>query len=98
MSTARLYYEAHVTVDSKPNEYWNEFTNILPSYFRHSKFDEDNVDNYHGKWFMSARSPDLEGIKNIIRNSISVLESLNYNVIRWKIEDTVLDSKYGDSL
>lgn len=95
---AKLYFEAHITVDQKADEFWTEFVNIYPSYFRHSKFDVDDVDNYHGKWFMSARSEELESMKELIKNAIDILNTFGYNVVRWKIEDTLLDSKYGDIL
>lgn len=96
--TAKLYFEAHITVDSKEDAKWDEFVNIFPSDFRHSKFDVDDVDNYHGKWFMSARAQELSGMKRLIKSAIDNLTDSNYNVIRWKIEDTLLDSKYGDTL
>lgn len=94
MTTSRLYYEAHITVDSKDDSKWNQFVGLLPKKFRCSKFDEDMVDHYNGKWFTSARNTRLEDIKADIKKAIAVLKSNDYNVIRWKIEDTILDSKF----
>jgi len=92
------YFESHITVDSKDDSEWQRFTSIMPDVFRASKFDEDNVDHYHGKWFMSCRDTSLSGIKSSIKQAIDTLHGMSYNVVRWKIEDTILDSKYGDSL
>lgn len=98
ITKAKYYFEAHITVDQKENEFWSEFINICPSYFKHSKFDVDDVDNYHGKWFMSARSEELENIKLLVKSTIDILNNFGYNVVRWKIEDTLFDSKYGDNI
>ncbi len=96
MSDARLYYEAHITVDAGDD--WQHFIETVPSSYRCSKFDEDQVDNYHGKWFCSARGTALEDFKGDLSETINTLTENGYNVIRWKIEDTLLDSKHGDVL
>ena len=92
-----LYYEAHITVEAGLDCYWTDFTNLFPGTFKCSKFDEDQVDDYNGKWFMSARDTDLDSIILTIRMAVERLEHLGFSVLRWKIEDTVLDSKYGDT-
>jgi hypothetical protein len=93
---AKYYFEAHITVDAKEPEQWEEFTNIQPYSFKHSKFDVDEVDSYHGKWFMSARNEYLDELKLDMSLAMIKLKNAGYNVIRWKIEDTLFDSKYGD--
>ena len=93
---ARIYFESHITVDA--GEDWDHFVTTVPSVFRCSRFDDDLVDNYNGKWFCSSRSDDYFVITNHIRNTLDILKEAGYNVIRWKIEDTLLDSKYGSVL
>ncbi len=99
----RLYYEAHITV--KPNleiiplHDWHTFREWAEAHdFRASRFDVDEVDHYDGAWFLSNRSTNLEEMKDRINYAVNILTQCNYKVLRWKIEDTLLDSKYGDTL
>jgi len=100
MTEARLYFEAHITTEIRNNgddDDWTTFKAISP-YWKCSKFDQDDVDGYHNKWFMSTRHTDLDKLKARIRHTLDMLETFEFNVVRWKIEDTLLDSKYGDTL
>lgn len=94
---ARLYYEAHITVNEGTDfasfAEWQRGEGM-----RASRFSEDEVDDYNGKWFLSYRNEDLQTTKSVIAVMCSQLEKCGYTVLRWKIEDTVLDSKYGDAL
>jgi hypothetical protein len=95
MTESRLYYESHVTVEA--GEYWDQFAAMVRELdWRASKFDEDEVDDMSGKWFISARGRDLSEVKWRMGQILDILEELGYEVLRWKIEDTVLDSKHGD--
>lgn len=98
MSKARLYYEAHVTVEARETENdWMTFKMIASNCgWRASKFSEDEVDDYHGKWFLSWRGEELEDTTRAVRAMVSALLGGGYIVIRWKVEDTLLDSKHGD--
>lgn len=93
---ARLYYEAHVTVENAGE--WEAFKSLWADGWRVSRFDEDEVDDYHGKWFMSCRHEDLDMIRKFVAGAVKLLEIRGYTVLRWKVEDTVLDSKHGDRL
>jgi hypothetical protein len=96
----RLYFEAHITCDRESSVIaWPAFCEIAKEGdWKASKFDQDDVDGYHDKWFMSARDTDFESIKKRISATISKLRLADFNVIRWKIEDTIMDSKHGDML
>lgn len=103
MTKARLYYEAHVTVESRDaledmlTDPWGAFKLIAHSCgWRPSKFSEDEVDDYHGKWFLSWRGEDLDATITAVRAMVGALRRGGYEVLRWKIEDTVYDSKHGD--
>lgn len=100
MSEARLYYEAHVTVKGKNvDKDWAKFNAVAEhNGFRASRFDVDEVDHYDGAWFLSYRTKRFDEMKDAIRSCLGWLRLNGYEVIRWKIEDTVLDSKHGDTL
>lgn len=96
---AKLYFESHITVEREDMDKWGEFDTIATVFdWKPSRFDQDDVDGYHDKWFLSARDQDLETLKTRIKNTINALTNSKFDVIRWKIEDTVMDSKYGDTL
>lgn len=96
MTRARLYYEAHVTVEAGND--WAAFRGIWSDTWRVSRFDEDEVDDYHGKWFMSCRGVELSDVTHSVMFCVAELRRRGYQVVRWKIEDTVADSKHGDLL
>jgi len=101
MSKAKLYYEAHITVESM-GKLWEEFKDNVDDfaeYWRVSKFDDNEVDDYNGKYFLSFREIDFEKMKKEVLRVIDILENeYNYSVLRWKIENTILDSRYGGRL
>lgn len=93
----RLYCELHVTVE--PFGSWDEFKEFMDRLnWRASRFDEDLVDNYSGKWFISQRAEDQIECGPMLAGIVGHLVNANYTVLRWKAEDTLLDSKYGDTL
>lgn len=95
---SRLYHEIHITVAAKAPETWDGFAQHSRDHFwRASKFDVDDVDAMDGQWFMSAREKSLEVAKDRTRQMLTVLRLANYDILRWKIEDTILDSKHGDT-
>ncbi len=97
MTTTRLYYECHITIEASERINWDWFADMARSLgWRASKFDEDEVDDMSGNWFLSFRGPSLAVCKSHILEALSVVRHNELLVLRWKIEDTVLDSKYGD--
>lgn len=61
---ARLYFESHITCESESLTCWEEFADIANKFdWKPSRFDQDDVDGYHDKWFLSARDEDLETLK-----------------------------------
>lgn len=96
----RLYLEMHITVEPHPASKFEEFRSLAAGGgWAASLFDQDDVDRYHNKWFMSARETSDEASAKVrLRNTLEHLRLAGYKVIRWKIEDTLLDSKYGDEL
>jgi hypothetical protein len=96
---ARLYYEAHITVEAGTEDQWEGFARASRSVgWRASKFSEDEVDDMSGKWFLSYRHEILDVVKATIIGSVRGITSLGFQVLRYKIEDTLLDSKHGDTI
>lgn len=101
---ARLYYEAHITVEV-PDSAWQYAEKFGYEAFcvaaegmgwKASKFEYDDVDNIAGMWFMSAKDNVRDNLKKDVYNTLEALEGFGLTVARWKIEKAILDSKYGD--
>lgn len=95
----RLYCELHITCEANGN--FDDFVKLVEGYspdWRCSRFDEDLVDNYHGKWFCSSKCFTINNIIEMLKNTVRYLTANGVEVIRWKAEDTLFDSKYGDKL
>lgn len=98
-TTSRLYYEAHITVEGGAEAEWPAFVASANAHaWRASKFEVDEVDHYDGAWFLSFRSEKLDIIARAVDSMVIDLATSNYTVRRWKIEDTLFDSKHGDIL
>lgn len=98
---ARLYYEAHITVEPLNAESFSyeDFVDAIAQdhkAWRASKFEHDDVDNIADKWFLSAKSTELVSIKWTVKSMLADLRLHGFTIDRWKIEEAVLDSKHGD--
>lgn len=98
-----MKYEAHITVEpvalSTPEgelEQWNIFCALVNGAdWRVSKFDHDEVDGIAGKWFLTYGSDHRDIIMMRTYAAHEGLVSRGYTVLRWKVEETVYDSKAG---
>lgn len=101
---SRLYLEAHITVEPVPDTQpgHTEFDIFRDAFsddtWRVSSFSEDDVDQIEGKWFITCRHQSLSVIIAMVREMVAQLQELGLTVLRWKIEDTLLDSRHGDTL
>lgn len=96
---ARLYLELHITVESQEDEKFPLFQGwAMVNNWRASRFSEDDVDGYNSKWFLSAREEYKSVAVANLKKTLAALTEKGHYVLRWKIEDTLLDSKYGDTL
>lgn len=97
-TTARLYYEAHITIDPVPEADRAALQALLtPHGFKLAKLlmqkgEPSNIDT-----FCTAHGTDLGDIKRRTLRAIEVLEENDHTPRRWKIEDTLFDSRHGDS-
>ena len=97
--TTERYFEAHITVEPHEEHTFEEFAAMATEFdWRASRFDEDHVDDATGKWFMSFRHTSYERIVREVRGMVYSLQQADTVVSRYKIEETLLDSKHGDTL
>ena len=90
-----MKYEAHITVEAR-DDLWGNFQEMgRLNDFKTSRFDIDEVDNMDGKWFMTAGQENLDDLKLAVKAMLMGLSFMNYNIVRFKIEETLLDSKDG---
>ena len=98
LARSRLYYEAHVTIPPLDNRQLEEVDALCEKYdFRRSTF-EMHKDGLLPNAFVSARDESRDAIVGRVADMVAELVRRGYTVLRWKIEDTMLDSARGDSL
>ena len=96
---SRLYHEAHITVEPATDRTFDQFRMAwTDDQWRVSAFSEDDVDDIQGKWFITSRHESYAALADMVRAQVEALEGGGLTVQRYKIEDTLLDSKHGDSL
>lgn len=95
-----LYYECHVTVDPEfAKKHLELFAKISDMYnFRISSF-LMFVDHGEPKAFTTARGTDMTDIQTRMESLCKALKVNGFKVLRYKIEDTLLDSRHqGDTM
>lgn len=98
--TSRLYYEAHVTIDPVfgVTRYQVECLARVHG-FKLAKLVMMKDGSEHTEdAFMTARSKQLDTIKFVTAGVIDDLKHAGFTVRRWKIEDTLYDSRSGDAI
>lgn len=97
-----MKYEAHITVepgcDTVELTYEEFVARSAESMWKASKFEHDDVDGIAGKWFLSASADNRDVIVMGVAGMVHGLECSGFTVLRWKIEETLYDSKAGDNL
>lgn len=104
MITARLYYESHVTIapvfdevrvgaDILARQYGFKLAKLLMK-----KRELDTPERSDLDTFMTSHSKELEDILKRTSDLVIALKTKGYKVWRYKIEDTVLDSRNADEL
>lgn len=104
MTTAKLYYEAHVTIepvfdearegaDITAREFGFKLAHLLMQKREHDAPTRSKHDT-----FMTAHSGNLEELIERTKSLVSALKARGYKVWRYKLEDTLLDSRSRDEL
>jgi len=104
MPTAKLYYEAHITIDPVFDER-RAFAGDLAAQnnFRLAKLimrkrEADDEQPAQDDTFMTGHGTDLDDIRDRTRAVVKRLQVFGFKVRRYKIEDTILDSRSHDEL
>ena len=105
MLRSRLYYECHITIEPVFDVRLRNFQSICGSFgFRAAdllmkKRDEDTAERSQNDTFATGRDNAYEHLLTRMIGLVAALRTNGYQVWRYKIEDTLLDSKAeGDCL
>lgn len=101
---SKLYYESHVTIAPVFDEKLVEMKAICVKYkfrvadliLKHKK--ADAAKPYEGDSFCTSRGVEFEDIRDRTVGLMVELREKGFEIWRYKIEDTLLDSKSGDDL
>lgn len=102
MTAAKLYYESHVTIDPPEDSQIALLTSLVQLenfrlaklFMRKGGVDEAHVDDA----FMTGHGKELSDIRARTIALVNRLHENGFVVRRYKIEDTVLDSRFDDEL
>lgn len=100
--TSKLYYEAHITIEPVFDEHRRIVSDIAQAYgfkladLLMKKRSEDTEERSSKDTFMTGHSKSRLDIETRTRYTILYLQKLGYKVWRYKIEDTLLDSRTED--
>jgi hypothetical protein len=100
---SQRYYEAHVTIDPVEGEERMSFETCCRCHgFRPADLlmtkSAGKLEPWDGDAFCTARHEDYVTIVNMTRYLVERLMDCGFKVRRFKIEDTLLDSRLGDGL
>lgn len=103
-NTATLYYEAHVTIDPV----FDDLRDVAEFYALKNRFNlaklimvksMPGIDKLSQKdTFMTARGTNLHEISHRTIALVNDLKAAGFRIRRYKIEDTIIDSREKDEL
>lgn len=99
---SKLYYEAHITIEPVFDEQRETAAKIAEKFgfkladLLMKKREEDTEQRSSKDTFMTGHSKSFEDIKVRTIGAVSMLELNKFKVWRYKIEDTLVDSKAFD--
>lgn len=96
---AKLYYEAHITIDPVPEEGRGAVQELgTPWGFKLAKLLMQKGEPSKIDTFMTAHGRDLDDMRRRVTGMVIDLRRRGYGVRRYKVEDTVFDSRTHDEL
>jgi len=99
---ARYYFEAHITVEPEIHTRTLQFRKICEFSGWHVSsflmFNEKVANDKKPKMFCSWRGTEYAVAVQAVIDMVGLLRNRNFNVLRYKIEDTLIDSKIEDHL
>lgn len=100
---ARHYYEAHITVEPVFGERLEQFKEVCKTYDFHvaillmQKRQADTSERSSKDSFCTGRSISYSDLEDRTLAMVKTLQEAGFTVWRYKIESTLLDSRYSDS-
>lgn len=100
----RHYYEAHITIEPVFGERHAKFRSLCvehkfsPATLLMQKRKSDTPERSQNDAFCTGRSISYSDIEDRMLGLLGALESSGFQVWRYKIESTLLDSRHGDEL
>ena len=103
MKCATLYYEVHVTIDPIAEQRVKVLRSVADAFgYRLAKLimrKEGGRDVPHtDDMFLTTRGIEYEEVEENLTNFVRALQTANFKVRRYKIEDTLVDSAQQDTL
>lgn len=96
------YYEAHVNLGEMNQELTDKLAAVLSQIdFKTTDIVSMPYDGLETEDFtviITTKDSNLKSLTKRINDSVLLLSGLGYNVQRYKIESTIIDSKYEDKL
>ena len=94
---SNLYYESHITIDPVFYDRLEEFKTIAARYnYRVTELLMVKEDQSTKDSFCTSRSKNYTQITNDTISLVDMLQRKGFKVLRYKIEDTLVDSKIED--
>ena len=100
----RHYYEAHITVEPVFDEQLTDFKKVCQEYGFHvatllmKKRKEDKAERSANDSFATGRSISYSDLEDRMLKLVQTLSEKGFKVWRYKIESTLLDSRYNDEM
>lgn len=95
---AKHYYECHVTIEPaykhSDRELIEQWAHVF--YFRLAEFLFRNGAKANPDTFLTSRHKDYDILHTRMINLIKELQQAGFKILRYKIEDTIMDSKIND--
>ena len=99
MTTAKHYYEAHVTIDPVSTSDRVHVAGLVANYrFKLANLLMDKGVPSSLDTFMTGHDTDLDELVERTRCVVIALQTVGWKVRRYKIEDCVIDSRIRDEL
>jgi len=104
MTTAKHYYESHVTIEPvfddrlERAKRWADVCGFKVADLLMKKREADTEERSKNDTFMTTHSKDLTDIIGRTKTFIEGLKAAGFKVWRYKIEDITMDSRINDEL
>jgi len=95
--TTELYFESHITIEPLSDAKQGDIMPIVNTYeFRIADLIMRNGRPHMENMFVSARSEDYKDICTRTKHVVNALQCKGIKVLRYKVENTLLDSRKHD--